>query len=49
MCDILISAMFSCGKCRHSLVAPDCDSQNEGEEEDGAHDGPNDDVGDGDT
>lgn len=38
-----------CGKCTHSLVTPGGDSQDEGEEEDGAHDGPDDDVGDGDT
>lgn len=33
----------------HSLVTPGCSSHNEGEEEDGADDGPDDDVGTGDT
>lgn len=33
----------------HSLVTPGRDSQYEGEEEDGAYDGPDDDVGTGDT
>lgn len=47
--NILTAAMVSCEKCWHSLVAPGCDSQNKDEEEDGAHDGPDDDVGDGDT
>lgn len=33
----------------HSLVTPGSHSQDEGEEEDGAHNGPDDDVGAGDT
>lgn len=33
----------------HSLVTQGCNSQYEGEEEDGAYDGPDDDVGSGDT
>lgn len=33
----------------HSLVTPGSDSQYEGEEEHGAHDGSDDDVGAGDT
>lgn len=33
----------------HSLVTPSCNGQYEGEEEDGAYDGPDDDVGAGDT
>lgn len=34
---------------RHSLVAPGRDSQDEGEEEEGANDGTDDDVGTGDA
>lgn len=33
----------------HSLVTPGCDGHDESEEKDGAHDGPDDDVGTGDT
>lgn len=39
----------TCRPGGHSLVTPGGDSQYEGEEEDGAYDGPDDDVGTGDT
>lgn len=46
---ILSQYHHSLGLCGHSLVAPGCDSQYESEEEDGASDGPDNDVGAGDT
>lgn len=47
--NIATKVRFSWGKGRHSLVTPGCGSQYEDEEEDGAHNGPDDDVGEGDT
>ncbi|TNN75721.1 hypothetical protein EYF80_014084 [Liparis tanakae] len=47
--DQLFDQLKSCLAEGHSLVTPGCNSEYKGEDEDGACDGPDDDVGTADT